>query len=168
MATCKDEQEIPRRQGGVLVAAALGHERSIIQSGGDLDEMGSFNYVTMEAQEGHKLTIILVYRPCTGNADASGGTIWKQQWARAQKREMRQGYDPQTAVVRDLWNFLETRRDHDIIIGGYFNGAPMEGEVDKEGTVAWLMGEFGLMDAYAELNDDPSPSNYRHGTRRID
>ena len=85
MATCKDEQEIPRRQGGVLVAAGLGHERIIRHSGGDPDGMGSFTYVTMEAQEGRKLTIISVYRPCAGNADTSGGTIWKQQWARAQK-----------------------------------------------------------------------------------
>ena len=30
------------------------------------------------------------------------------------------------------------------------------------------MGEFGLMDAYAELNDGPSPRTYRHGLRRID
>ena len=90
-----DEQEIPRRQGGVLVAAALGHERRIIQSGGDPDGMGSFTYVTMDAQEGHKLTVISVYRLCTGNADASGGTIWKQQWAQAQKREMGQDHDPE-------------------------------------------------------------------------
>ena len=75
MVTCKDKQEIPRRQGGVLVAAALGHERRIRQSGGDPDGMGSFTYVTMEAQEGHKLTIISVYRPCAGNADAYRGTI---------------------------------------------------------------------------------------------
>ena len=81
---------------------------------------------------------------------------------------MGQDNNPRTAVVRDFWNYLETRRDHDIIIGGDFNGAPMEGEVDKEGTVAWLMGEFGLMDAYAELNDGPSPRTYRHGSRRID
>ena len=47
------------------------------------------------------------------------------------KREMGQDYKPRTAVVRYLWNFLETRRDHDIIIGGDFNGAPMEGELDK-------------------------------------
>jgi exonuclease III len=84
------------------------------------------------------------------------------------KREMGQDYDPRLAVVRDLGKFLEDKRNHDIIIGGDFNGAPMEGEVDKEGTVAWLMGEFGLMDAYAELNDGPSPRTYRHGSRRID
>ena len=70
---------------------------------------------------------------------------------------MGQDYDPRKAVVRDLWNFLETRRDHDIIIGGDFNGAPMKGELYKEGTVAWLMGEYGLMDAHAELNNGPSP-----------
>jgi hypothetical protein len=81
---------------------------------------------------------------------------------------MGQDYDPRTAVVRDLWNFLETRRDHDIIIGGDFNGAPMEGELDKEGTVAWLMGEYGLMDAHAALNNGPSPRTYRHGSKRID
>ena len=62
---------------------------------------------------------------------------------------MVQDYEPRTAVVRYLWNFLETRRDHDIIIGGDFNGDPMEGELDKEGTVAWLMGEYGLMDEHA-------------------
>ena len=49
MATCKDEQEIPMRKGGVLVAAALGHERRIRQSKGDPDGMGIFTYVTMEA-----------------------------------------------------------------------------------------------------------------------
>jgi len=168
MATFKDEQEIPRRQGEILVAAALGHKMRIRQSGGDPAGMGSFTYATMEAQEVHKLTIISVYRPCAGNAYASGGTIWKQQWARAQNREMGQDYDPRTAVVRDLGKFLENKRNHDIIIGGDFNGAPMEGEVDKEGTVAWLMGEFGLMDAYAELNDGPSPRTYRHGSRHID
>ena len=81
----------------------------------------------MDAQEGHELKFMSVYRPCAGNTDASGGTIWKQTWARAQKREMGQDYDPQTAVLRDLWNFLETRRDHDIIIDGDFNGDPMEG-----------------------------------------
>ena len=67
--------------------------------------MGSFTYVTMDAPEGRKLTIISVYRACAGNADASGGTIWKQQWARAQKRGMGQEYDPRTAVIWDLWNF---------------------------------------------------------------
>ena len=81
---------------------------------------------------------------------------------------MGQDYDPRTAVVRDLWKFLENKRSHDIIIRGDYHGATMEGEVDKEGTVAWLMGEFGLMDAYAELNDGPSPRNYRHGSKRID
>ena len=81
---------------------------------------------------------------------------------------MGQDYDPRIAVVRDLGKFLEDKRDHDIIIGGDFNGAPMEGEVDKEGTVAWLMGEFGLLDAHEELNEGPSPRTYRHGTRRID
>ena len=72
MAMCKDEQDIPNIQG-VVVAAALGHERRIRKSGGDPDGMGTFTYVTMEATEGHKLTIILVYRPCAGNIDASGG-----------------------------------------------------------------------------------------------
>ena len=47
------------------------------------------------------------------------------------KREMGQYYDPRTAVIRYLWNFLETIRDHNIIIGGDFNGGPMEGELDK-------------------------------------
>ena len=81
---------------------------------------------------------------------------------------MGQDYDPRTAALRDLWNFLETRRDHDIIIGGDFNGEPMEGELDKEGTVAWIMGEYGLMDAHAKLNDGPSPRTYRHGSKCID
>ena len=44
----------------------------------------------------------------------------------------------------------------------------MEGEIDKEGTVAWLMGEYGLMDAHAELNNGPSPRTYRYGSTRID
>ena len=127
MVKCKDEQDIPRQQGGVLVAAALGHERIIRKSGGDPDGMGSFTYITMDAPEGHKLTIISVYKPCAGNADASGGTIWKQQWERAQKNGMGQDYEPHTAVIWDLWKFLETRRDYNIILGGDFNGVPMEG-----------------------------------------
>ena len=49
---------------------------------------------------------------------------------------MVQEYDPRTALIWDLWNFFEIRRDHDIILGGDFNGAPIEGEIDKEGTVA--------------------------------
>ena len=57
-----DEQEIPRRQGVVLVAAALGHERRIIQSGGDPAGIGSFTYVTMDVPEGHRLTVISVFR----------------------------------------------------------------------------------------------------------
>ena len=97
MATCKDEQEIPRRQGGFLVAAALGHERRIRQSEGDPDRMGSFTYATMDAQEGHKLTVILVYRPCTGNADASGAQFRsnngrehkKERWDKIKTLEQR-------------------------------------------------------------------------------
>ena len=93
--------------------------------------MGVFTYVTMDASGVHKLKIISVYRPCAGNVGASGGTIWKQQWARAQQKGMGQEYYPRTSVIWDLWIFLETRRDHNIILGGDFNGAPMEGEIDK-------------------------------------
>ena len=84
MITCKDNQATSTKQGGVLLAASLGHERRIRNSGGDPEGMGSFSYVTMEAAAGNKLTVISVYRPCEGNAEASGGTIWKQQWSRAQ------------------------------------------------------------------------------------
>ena len=51
-------------------------------------------------------------------------------------------------MIWDLWIFLETRWDHDIIIGGYFNGAPMEWEIDKERTVAWPTAEYELIDAH--------------------
>ncbi len=44
----------------------------------------------------------------------------------------------------------------------------MEGEIDKEGTVAWLTAEYGLIDAHAELKTGPSTRTYRHGSWRID
>ena len=44
----------------------------------------------------------------------------------------------------------------------------MEGCIDKEGTVSWLMTECGLLDAHVELNTGPSPRTYRHGSRHID
>ena len=86
MATCKDEHDIPRRKCRVLVAEALGHERRIRKSGEDPYGIGSFTYITMDAPEVHKLTVILVCRPCAVNADACRGTIWKQQWAHAQQK----------------------------------------------------------------------------------
>ena len=80
---------------------------------------------------------------------------------------MGQDYDPCTGVIWGLWKFLETRRDHDIILGGDLNGAPMEGGIDKEWTVVWLMKDYGLIDVHAELNTGSYPRTYRHGLRCI-
>ena len=49
MVTCKDEHDITKWQGVVLLAAALGHERRIINYGGGPDGIGSFTYVMMDA-----------------------------------------------------------------------------------------------------------------------
>ena len=167
MGACKDEMDSSKRHGGVLMEASLGHERRIRKSGVDQDGMGSFLYVTMEAAGGNKLTTILVYRPCAGRVDASGSTIWKQQWSRLQKMGKGEDYDPRTAIIFDIGNFLDTRRYHDIIIGGYFNGVPMKGEIDKHGTITSLTAAFGLLDVHAELNEGLHQKTYYHGTRRI-
>ena len=53
-------------------------------------------------------------------------------------------------------------------MGVDFNGAPMEGGIDKQGKIAWLTAEFGLLGAHTELNYGPYMRTYHHGTQRID
>ena len=44
----------------------------------------------------------------------------------------------------------------------------MDGGIDKEGTLAWLMTEYRLLDAHAKFNIGPSPRKYWHGSQRIE
>ena len=50
------------------------------------------------------------------------GNIWKQQWSRAQHLGLGEEYDPRKEMLISLVNLLSKYPDHELIIGGDFNG----------------------------------------------
>jgi hypothetical protein len=47
--------------------------------------------------------------------------------------------------------------DHELIIGGDFNGIG-EGDPTEEGSISWFTAEFGVVDVHADFHTGPFPS----------
>jgi hypothetical protein len=129
--------------------------------------MGYFSYMEMEGKGEAKLLIISCYRPCKGSTKGGVGTTWKQQWSRAQHLGLGEEYDPRKEVLISLANLLSKYPDHELIIGGDFNGVD-EGDPSEEGSIAWFTAECRVMDIHADFHTGPFPSTYDRGTKRID
>ena len=71
-------------QGGTLLVASEGYKNRVRESKPDPQHMGYFSYMEMEGKCDAKLLLISCYRPCKGSTKGGEGTIWKQQWSRAQ------------------------------------------------------------------------------------
>ena len=57
----------------------------------------------MEGKGNTKLLIISCYRPCKGSTKGGEGTIWKQQWSRAQHLGLGEDYDPRQKMLNLPW-----------------------------------------------------------------
>ena len=75
----------------------------------------------MEGQRELKLLVISCYRPCRGSTTGGEGTVWKQQWSRAQHLGLREEYDPREEMLISLATVVGNYPDHELIIGGDFN-----------------------------------------------
>ena len=95
--------------------------------------MGYFSSLEMEGKGDAKLLIISCYRPCRGSTKGGEGTIWKQQWSRAQHLGLGEDYDPRQEMLISLANFLSAYPTHELIIGGDFNDIA-EGDPSSEGS----------------------------------
>ena len=108
-------RELPWRINGVtpqgvyctLISVANEYENRVVDGGMDPIVMGRFGFVTMLGEGGAKLTIISLYRPCEGFPKGNEGTIWKQQWARAQVLKLGEKYDPRTNILLDIAKFVK-------------------------------------------------------------
>ena len=96
----------------------------------DPQQMGYFSYMEMEGKGDAKLLIISCYRPCRGSTKGGEGTIWKQQWSRAQYLGLGEDCDLRREMLISIAKLLSTCPDHELITGGDFNGIdegnPME------------------------------------------
>ena len=120
--SCAGETIESHLQGGTLLAASEGYEKRIRDSKIDPQHMGYFSSLEMEGKGEAKLLIISCYRPCKGSIKGGEGTIWKQQWSRAQHLGLGEEYDPRKEMLISLASFLSSYPDHELIIGGDFNG----------------------------------------------
>ena len=66
-----------------------------------------------------------------------------------------------------LVNLLSKYPNHELIIGGNFNGVD-EGDSSEEGSIAWFTAESGVIDIHDAFHTAPFPSTYDRGTKRID
>ena len=167
LGSCRGGSTESHLRGGTLLSVANGYENRVVDGGMDPTGMGRFGFVTMLGKGGAKLTIISLYRPCEGSPKGNEGTIWKQQWARAQVLKLGEKYDPRTNILLDIAKFVKTRVDHDFIIGGDFNGVA-DDDSSIKGSIPWLLAECGLVDTHEEMNAGPFPSTFDRGSRRID
>ena len=150
-----------------LLAASTGYENRVQEIKPDPQHMGYFSYMEMEGKGEAKLLIISCYRPCKGSTKGGEGTIWKQQWARAQHLGLGEDYDPRKEMLISLVNLLSKYPDHELIIGGDFNGVD-ECDSLEEGSIAWFTAESGVIDIHDAFHTGPFPSTYDRGTKRID
>ena len=70
-------------------------------------------------------------------------------------------------MLISLTTFLSTYPNHELIIGGDFNGID-EGGPSEEGSIAWFTAECGVVDIHADLHTGTFPSTYDRGSKRID
>ena len=70
-------------------------------------------------------------------------------------------------MLISLAHFLSTYPDHELIIGGDFNGID-EGDPSEEGSIAWFTVECGVVGIHADFHTGPFPSTYDRGSKRID
>jgi hypothetical protein len=92
--SCTGESIESHLQGGTLLAVSEGYENRVRDSKMDPQQMGYFSYMKLEGKGGAKILIISYYRPCRGSTKGGEGTIWKQQWSRAQHLGLGEDYDP--------------------------------------------------------------------------
>ena len=70
-------------------------------------------------------------------------------------------------MLISLVNLLSQYPDHELIIGGDFNGVD-EGDSSEEGSIAWFTAESGVIYIHDAYHTGPFPSTYDRGTKRID
>ena len=120
--SCGGETIESHLQGGTLLAASDGYKNRVRDSKPDPQHMGYFSSLEMEGKGDAKLLIISCYRPCRGSNKGGEGTIWNQQWSRAQQLGLGEDYDPRQEMLIFLTTFLSAYPTHELIIGGDFNG----------------------------------------------
>lgn len=132
----------------------------VIKVSEDESRLSRWSYVTLEGQNGRKVTFITAYRVCRGAMKGTNTSSLQQQKV-IHKQEMRQGVQTSSIdttylrekFITDLLLFIESLKEagHAIVLGFDANETPEESlkaGAPKPGSVSWLLEQSGLKEIF--------------------
>ena len=134
----------------------------VIKVGEDDSGLGRWSYITLEGQEGRKVTFITAYRICSSPMRGTK-TSCRQQSKVINQQEMRHNKEASTIdtnnlhmkFTADLVTFMQTLQaaGHAIVLGLDANETPEEAiktnEI-KHGSISWLLEQTGLREVFMD------------------
>ena len=70
-------------------------------------------------------------------------------------------------MLISLGTIVRNYPDHELIIGGDFNGVD-KGDSSKNGSIVWFKAESGVVYIHHGLHQGTFPSTYSQGTKKTD
>ena len=146
--------------GGTCTMAVDTLSMRVVKAGEDPSGLGRWSYLTMEGQEGRRVTFITAYRICSGVMRGTS-TACRQQSKVLEQQAMKQGKRTSAIdtnflrkkFVEDLALFITSLQNdgHAIVLGLDANETPEESiknnEV-KQGSISWLLDQTGLQEVF--------------------
>ena len=166
--------------GGTCTMAFDNIATRTVKSGEDDSGLGRWSFITLEGQDGRKITFITAYRICSG--PMKGTTTSCMQQARViNEQEMRQGKrtsNPDTAYLRqkfiaDLTTFILALQaaGHAIVLGIDANETPseaMQHGATKDNSITALLEATGLIEVFQSKHSHSPDSSTTTPGRFID
>ena len=166
--------------GGTCTMAFDQMGMRVIKAGEDESGLGRWSYLTLEGQDGRRLTFITGYRICKG-AMKGTTTSCVQQRRVLNNQEMRRGVatsTPDTAFLRqkfveDLTQFILAPKEegHAIILGVDANETMEEASKDhsvRQGSITQLLEATGLQEVFLARHNECLDSTTTTPGRCID
>jgi len=146
--------------GGTCTMAVDNLSMRVIKVGEDESGLGRWSYITLEGQDGRKLTFITAYRICKGTMKGTSTSCMQQQKV-IHNQEMKQGVQTSSIdttylrekFIHDLMLFIQSLQEegHALVLGLDANETPpesMKNDTPKEGSISWLLEQTGLEEVF--------------------
>ena len=166
--------------GGTCTIAVDNLSMRVTKVGEDMSGLGRWSFITMEGQDGRKVTFITAYRICSGPIRGTR-TVGQQQSKIINNQEMRNGTSTskpdanflRMKLVEDLVVFIQALKaeGHAIVLGLDANETPMECQKSNEikyGSISWLLAQTELKEVFEERHNEAPDSTTTTPGRFID